>query len=254
MPRCGGSPTPTGAEHSSRPVGHPGTRQTDAVAASRAPIGLDAETIIDTAIRLIDELGAKAVTVRRLAGELNVTAPVIYWHVGSKDELWDAVIERVFSQLPMPAETARSWQEQVRRYMSDAWTHLLAHPGVLELAHASRLPWSGSAERWGVEGYWIMKRAGFDDANAAAYGQALMLQIIGMARLEASMRTDTPVLESWTDERNRAVYRVKPDLLPAEMPDGLKRMASLDVHAHRELMIEMTIAGLRSALRRRAQP
>jgi hypothetical protein len=31
---------------------------------SRAPVGLDPETIVDTAIRLIDELGADAVRPR----------------------------------------------------------------------------------------------------------------------------------------------------------------------------------------------
>jgi AcrR family transcriptional regulator len=217
---------------------------------SRAQVGLDPETIVDTAIRLIDELGADAVTVRRLASELNVTAPVVYWHVGNKDALWNAVTERVFSELPIPSKTL-GWQDQVRHYMADAWAHLLQHPGVLELASMSRVAWTGSAAQWGTEGFRIMQRAGFDDIEAAVHGQALMLQIIGMARLEAGMATHTPVLEPWVDERGRLCYRVKPELLPDDLPVGARRMSWLDVLGHRELMIDMTITALRSARRRR---
>jgi AcrR family transcriptional regulator len=221
------------------------------MATSRAPVGIDADTIVDTAIRLIDELGAQAVTARRLAAELHVTTPVLYWHVGNKDALWTAVIERVFQALPIPENATRGWEEQVRQYMSGAFEHLLEHPGVLELANVSHVVWSGSAARWATEGYRILRRAGFDDEDAGVYGQALMLQIVGMARQEASIATHTPVLEPSVDADGRVGYRVKPELLADNLPAGLRRMAWLDVHAHRDLVIEMTITALRSALRRR---
>ena len=65
------------------------------------------------------------------------------------------------------------------------------------------------------------------------------------------MATRTPVLEPWSDEAGRLCYRVKPELLDPDLTAGARRISYLDVQGHRELMIDMTIAGLRAALRRR---
>src|SRR4051794_21744856 len=51
------------------------------------PPTIDREVVLDTAIGLLDAEGVQALTMRRLASELGVSAMTPYRHVGSKDEL-----------------------------------------------------------------------------------------------------------------------------------------------------------------------
>jgi TetR/AcrR family transcriptional regulator, tetracycline repressor protein len=51
--------------------------------------GLDRSRVVGTALRLLNEVGLDGLTLRRVAKELNVQAPALYWHVRNKQELLD---------------------------------------------------------------------------------------------------------------------------------------------------------------------
>ncbi|MES0883142.1 TetR/AcrR family transcriptional regulator [Roseibium sp. SCP14] len=57
---------------------------------------LSRERILATALPLLREHGAEAVSFRRLADGLGVTAMAIKYHVGSQQELLAALVERAF--------------------------------------------------------------------------------------------------------------------------------------------------------------
>jgi TetR/AcrR family transcriptional regulator, tetracycline repressor protein len=68
-----------------------------------------AETILDTAARLIELHGVEAFTMRGLAEELGVAVTSIYWHVGGRDKLFDRLVDRLLSEmahLPSEGDTA----------------------------------------------------------------------------------------------------------------------------------------------------
>ena len=54
--------------------------------------GLDQADMVAVALRLVEREGPAALTMRRLAAELDVTTNTVYWHVGSRDELIAEVI------------------------------------------------------------------------------------------------------------------------------------------------------------------
>lgn len=54
---------------------------------------LDRAEVVAAARLLVVREGPAALTMRRLATELDVGTPTIYWHVGSRDELVAAVVE-----------------------------------------------------------------------------------------------------------------------------------------------------------------
>ena len=58
--------------------------------------------MLDTAIRLLDAEGVEALTMRRLASELGVSAMAPYRHVGSKDELLMVLVDRLAARLVYP--------------------------------------------------------------------------------------------------------------------------------------------------------
>src|SRR5215831_18198738 len=68
-----GDRAPAGEVAAHRPRGRPPT--------------IDRDSVLETAIRLLDAEGVEALTMRRLASELGVSAMAPYRHVGSKDEL-----------------------------------------------------------------------------------------------------------------------------------------------------------------------
>jgi AcrR family transcriptional regulator len=50
---------------------------------------VDREKVVRTALGLLNEVGLDGLTLRRLAQELGVRAPTLYWHIKSKQELLD---------------------------------------------------------------------------------------------------------------------------------------------------------------------
>jgi TetR/AcrR family transcriptional regulator, tetracycline repressor protein len=53
------------------------------------------DDVIHTAIQLLQEVGLDGLTLRRLATELGISAPTLYWHVRDKRELLDLMSEQM---------------------------------------------------------------------------------------------------------------------------------------------------------------
>jgi AcrR family transcriptional regulator len=58
--------------------------------------------VLDAANRLLDAEGVEALTMRRLASELGVSAMTPYRHVGTKDELLMVLVDRLAARLSYP--------------------------------------------------------------------------------------------------------------------------------------------------------
>ncbi|MFI2184811.1 TetR/AcrR family transcriptional regulator C-terminal domain-containing protein [Streptomyces sioyaensis] len=80
---------------------------------------IDRKQVVDTALRLLNEVGLDGLTLRRIAKELNVQAPALYWHFKNKQELLDEMATEMFRRMvaPMLGEGAGArglgepWQE-----------------------------------------------------------------------------------------------------------------------------------------------
>ncbi len=101
------------------------------------------EVILDTAERLFAERGVDGVAVRDLAREMNLTAPSLYNHFTSKQDLYDAVLERGLA--PILELTAQAWQpsgfqsDQVRATADRLVQHLAQHPHLAALLQRALL-------------------------------------------------------------------------------------------------------------------
>ncbi|MCY1080255.1 TetR/AcrR family transcriptional regulator C-terminal domain-containing protein [Archangium lansingense] len=75
---------------------------------------LDRERVVGTALRVLNEVGLEGLTLRRIASELNVQAPALYWHFKNKQELLDEMATAMLRDLvkaERPAGQARGWRE-----------------------------------------------------------------------------------------------------------------------------------------------
>ncbi|MBO3674439.1 TetR/AcrR family transcriptional regulator C-terminal domain-containing protein [Streptomyces sp. NEAU-YJ-81] len=76
---------------------------------------LDRTLVVDTALRLLNEVGLEGLTLRRIAKELNVQAPALYWHFKNKqallDEMSTAMYRRMYETYGDLGDV--TWQERL---------------------------------------------------------------------------------------------------------------------------------------------
>jgi len=60
---------------------------------------VSADRIVDVALEIVDHDGIDGLTMRGLATKLGVAVTAIYWHVGDKEALLDAIADRVAAEV-----------------------------------------------------------------------------------------------------------------------------------------------------------
>jgi AcrR family transcriptional regulator len=93
--------------------------------------GLSRADIVGAAITIADVEGAESVSMRRVARELGVGAMSLYWHVESKEELHQLMLERVQAEASAPEPTG-DWRSDLRSYAFAARAALLRHPWAID--------------------------------------------------------------------------------------------------------------------------
>ena len=104
---------------------------------STATRGLDRTDVVAAALDLVVRKGPDALTMRRVAAELDVGTPTIYWHVGSRDELVAAIVRTQAERLaerPVDGTTAR---ERVLSAALHIYAGAIEHRAITSLAHAT---------------------------------------------------------------------------------------------------------------------
>jgi len=103
----------------------------ETMARPRTPL-LSRERIVDAALAVVDGEGLDALSTRRLATALSVSGPSLYNHFATKDELLDAVVDRVMGEVDLSMfDTAESWRAALRDWARSYRAALAAHPNVV---------------------------------------------------------------------------------------------------------------------------
>jgi AcrR family transcriptional regulator len=118
-------------------------------------------------MKLADEGGIEALSMRRLAKELGVEAMSLYNHVANKDEVLDGILDTAYGEIAMPTADA-DWKTQIRGIAISAHETLLRHPWASGL-QMSQTP--GPARlRYGDSLLGCFRNAGFSkDVTYHAY-------------------------------------------------------------------------------------
>ncbi|MEU7204959.1 TetR/AcrR family transcriptional regulator C-terminal domain-containing protein [Streptomyces sp. NPDC045470] len=67
---------------------------------------LDRKLVAETALGLLNDVGLEGLTLRRIAKELDVKAPALYWHFKNKQELLDEMATVLLGQMTAPVTGA----------------------------------------------------------------------------------------------------------------------------------------------------
>jgi AcrR family transcriptional regulator len=91
------------------------------------------EAIVEAALRLLDEEGFGAITMRAVAERLGVTPPTIYWHIDSKDGLLDRLLDRLCADVA-PSPLKQKWDDRLRQIAQAMREVFAAHRDAVHLA------------------------------------------------------------------------------------------------------------------------
>ena len=97
----------------------------------RRAAALSRDEIVRAAIKVADAEGPDAVSMRRIARELNAGTMSLYWHVASKEELLDLMIDSVQGEQLAP-EPSGDWRADLRALTRSARAALHRHPWMVD--------------------------------------------------------------------------------------------------------------------------
>jgi AcrR family transcriptional regulator len=193
-------------------------------------VPLSRAEIVATAIRLIDEGGIDACSMRRLGTELGAGATSLYWHVRNKDELIDLIVDEIIGEVVADYEaTARpdaSWRDQLAEIARSLRRVLLVHRHIAPLL--GERPTLGpnaldAAER--VMG--ILLEAGFDHRRTSMGSGAVINYASGFAIFESRM-PEAAAQEPAAEELAAAVMAYL-ESLPEERYPNMRAVAQVTI-------------------------
>lgn len=154
---------------------------------------LTREQVLETAARLVRERGPRALTMRALAAELGTAVTSIYWHVGRREALVDALVERTLHEFAAIRPAGRTPRTRITSIARALRRELLARPHLIAMVHERGLSEQMflPAQRALVH---EVHAAGLRGARAAEAVQAVQFQVVGHVLVERSRaRAPEPV-------------------------------------------------------------
>ncbi len=149
---------------------------------------LDRDGIVQTALRLLDEVGIEGLSTRRIAAELGIKSASLYWHFKDKNELLNEMSGAMFEEcLPAPDVSGADfdWAE----WLADGCrairrTALARRDGAQVMARPRPRETGGRAQF--EENVKTLMRSGLADMECRLAMQTLRRYAIGAALQEQS--------------------------------------------------------------------
>lgn len=167
---------------------------------SRLPVArpaLTRESVVDAAVRYVDEHGLARLTMRALGGELGVQAMSLYRYVNGREDLLEAMVDRLVQALHLhpgrQVHPEEGWQGYLQWLAHAVRGIAVEHPRIFPLV-ASRhpsAPWLRPPLRSldVVEDFLHnLTLRGFGDEEAVAAYRAFSGFLLGSLLLEAAVR------------------------------------------------------------------
>lgn len=101
--------------------------------------GLSRQLVVQTAIQHADSAGLDALTMRQVAGLLQVAPMSLYRHISNRDDLIDAMIDVLFGEIALPLGSAH-WKTAMRIRAVSLRNVLARHRWAIGLMESRRRP------------------------------------------------------------------------------------------------------------------
>ncbi|WP_455355808.1 TetR/AcrR family transcriptional regulator [Streptomyces sp. SYSU K217416] len=152
---------------------------------------LTREEVLAAAAGLVRQHGPGALTMRKLAAELGTAVTSIYWHVGNRESLLDALVERTVQEMGAIRPAGRTPAERIVSVARRLRRELRERPHLIAMVHER-----GLTERMFLPAQQALVHevhaAGLRGARAAEAVRAVQYQIVGFVLVERN-RERSPV-------------------------------------------------------------
>ena len=171
--------------------------------------GLNRDLVLSTAIRLADEEGIEAASLRRVADALGVHPTSIYNHVPNKEAIFEGMIEALLVEADLPMDVP-DWASWVREFAAAIRRTARAHPGAFGvfLRHVATGPIALRHIEAALDAFC---RAGcsLEQAGQAVHGTSLA--VLGLALEEVPVVTATvpPDFALMTPEEHPLIFELE---------------------------------------------
>jgi AcrR family transcriptional regulator len=184
--------------------------------------------VVDGALAFIDANGLDAVTMPALAEHLGVGTMSLYRHIDDKDDLVNAVAERVIGDVEVPGGPADDWEGRIVGYLRDLRDAALAHPALARIL-AERGLTVGPVFDQLEQAHSILRRAGFSDTDAVRTFYTLFVYVFGFVIWELPRVHQQPAA-SYADAWNVAIDELDAGSYPSlhALRDDLTTAASTE--------------------------
>jgi AcrR family transcriptional regulator len=175
---------------------------------------LNPDRILDAAVTLLDRDGAEAFTMRALAEELGVGTMAVYSHFRGKDELSDAVAQRLLAEVELPATGVGDPGDRITEVVRSLYRLFSEHPSALQLL-TSR-PMRGD-EQIAVTDQLLglLRSAGLGRTEAVRAYVALMQYTVGAAVWTTRSRRRCEREEGVGERIKKRLTALPPDSYPS---------------------------------------
>ena len=154
----------------------------------RTPLSRD--RVLQAALALADTGGLASLTIRTLASELGVKPMSVYYHVASKEEILDGLVDLVFSEIDLPVP-GRDWRGEMERRAHSARAVLARHRWAIGLLESRLTPGPANLRHHDAV-IASLRGAGFS-AELTAHAYALLdSYVYGFALQEAGLPFEGP--------------------------------------------------------------
>jgi AcrR family transcriptional regulator len=101
-------------------------------ATGAAPRGLSRAAIVEAAIAVADREGIAAVSIRRVASELDARPMSLYTHIASKEDLVDLMLNEVIAEVLVPEPLPQDWRAALAAVAHASYAAFRRHLWVLK--------------------------------------------------------------------------------------------------------------------------
>jgi len=140
---------------------------------------LSREVVVDAALVVLAAEGGHALTMRRVADQIGVSASSLYGYVANKDELVQLVFDRIGEELRLP-EVTGDWRELLKEFGRNMLAVFRKYPGAAALS-LGRVVATPSMLAVGERILAELRSAGIPDQVAAFVGDLGGLYVGGIA-------------------------------------------------------------------------
>jgi AcrR family transcriptional regulator len=94
---------------------------------------LSRERIVRVALEMADTEGIDAISLRRIAARLHVSAMALYWYIERKEDVFELMIDAAYGEVPPAEPGSQDWRSQLQEMAVQVRAMMHRHPWFASL-------------------------------------------------------------------------------------------------------------------------